>query len=371
MPPPRVRPLDVNTRLSIWAPLPPRVYARSPRRTLPFPLEEPDCGLVAWARHGIWHGVRQLGLVGGDAILVPSYNHGSEIEALVRAGVRCVFYEPDRDLAPRPDELERLLDERTRALYLTHFLGFPQDVTRWRAWCDERGLLLIEDAAQAWLATSGGLPVGSLADLAVFCLYKTFGLPEGAAVRIRGRAGPGVPLDPRRGVIELARRNGRWLSGRSAVVAAARDRFRTRPAAEEAGEDYALRDPQTGPWAHTPFILRRVADPAAAARRRENYANLLASLGGLVPRPFGALPAGASPFVFPVEVDAKRTVMDRLISVGIVPTDLWATPHPAIPQDRFADTRRRRERTLGLPVHQELRLGDLRRIAAVTAAAAS
>jgi hypothetical protein len=55
-----------------------------------------------------------------------------------------------------------------RALYLTHFLGFPQHAERWRAWLDRRGLLLIEDEAQAWLATQNGRPAGSIGDPAVF-----------------------------------------------------------------------------------------------------------------------------------------------------------------------------------------------------------
>jgi DegT/DnrJ/EryC1/StrS aminotransferase family len=356
----------VNSRLTTWAPLPPAVYLRRPRRSLPFPLEEAECRLVAWARHGIWHGVRQLGLGCDDAVLVPSYNHGSEVEALLRAKVRCVFYELDADLAPLESDLERLRDGRTRALYLTHFLGFPQDSSAWRAWCDARGLMLIEDAAQAWLATQGGLPVGALADLAVFCLYKTFGLPEGAVVYQRSPMAD-VGLDRRLGLSELARRNGRWLAARYGVVAAARERVRRIPPPVSNGEDFDLRDPHTGPWAHTPFVLRRVADPQAAIRRRENFAFLLERLRQLVPRPFDALAPGASPFAFPIDVDDKPAVLRRLAAAGIVALDLWGMPHPALPEELFADAARRRSRTLALPVHQELRASDLRRIARVTA----
>ncbi len=58
-----------------------------------------------------------------------------------------------------------------------HVLGFPRDAATWRRWCDDRGLLLIEDADQAWLATVDGQPVGSLGDLSIFCPYKTLPLP--------------------------------------------------------------------------------------------------------------------------------------------------------------------------------------------------
>jgi dTDP-4-amino-4,6-dideoxygalactose transaminase len=321
--------------------------------------------MTAWARHGIWHGVRRLGLGPGDAVLVPSYSHGSEIEALLRTGVRCVFYDLDADLAPRAAELERLCDEDTRALYLTHFLGFPQPSGIWREWCDARGLLLIEDAAQAWLATDDGLPVGARSDLAVYCLYKTFGLPEGAVAYERTALGPAVPLDPRAGLVELARRNGHWLLARSAVAAALRERGRRGPAPASVGPaaDFDLRDPTVGPWAHTPFVVRRIADPGAAARRRENYGFLLERLRQHVPRPFGVVPPGASPFAFPIEVEDKPAVIRRLARAGIVALDLWAVSHPAVPAERFPAVARRRARTVALPVHQELRRRDLERIA--------
>src|SRR5262249_21946437 len=187
------------TRLDVWPPLSPQVYLHRPPARLPFPLAEPACRLFERARHGLWQGMRALGLGPDAEILVPAYHHGSEIEALVRAGLICRFYEGTETLEPDADELETLLDPRVRALYLIHYLGFPQDAPRWRAWCDERGLLLIEDAAQAWLASIDGRPVGSFGDLSIFCLYKTFGLPDGSALLSPApRAGPpprrpGVP----------------------------------------------------------------------------------------------------------------------------------------------------------------------------------
>src|SRR5215216_1209594 len=169
------------TRLNAWPPLPPSVYIRRPGR-LPFPLQEQSCRLFALGRHALWHGVRALGLEPGDGILVPAYHHGSEVEALTRAGLTASFYGGSDALEPIESELDGLVEPRTRALLLIHYLGFPQDLARWRRWCDERGMFLIEDAAQAWLARDDDRPVGSVGDLAMFCLYKTYGLPDGAAL---------------------------------------------------------------------------------------------------------------------------------------------------------------------------------------------
>lgn len=299
-------------------------------------------------------------------MLVPAYHHGSEVQALIDAGLDCRFYDGDAQLAPDAEELERLLDGRVRALYLIHTLGFPQDSARWRRWCDDRGLLLIEDAAQAWLAHDGSRPVGSLGDLAVFCLYKTFGLPEGAAVIQRSPA-PAVRLDPRWGAVPMLRRHGSWLAGRSGQVWTLRKRTRRTPELTESdgGADFSLRDPTVGPWAHTPYLLRRVVDPTAPRRRRQHYDTLLEALGHLVPAPFDVLPPGASPFAFPVTVADKAAVRAHALAEDISLLDVWARPHPTLPADAFPRALARRAHTIALPVHQELRVEDLQRMARV------
>ena len=358
----------MHTRLSTWPPLPPGVYLRRPRRSLPFPLEEPGCRIVAWGRHAIWHGVRRHGLGEGDEVLAPAWHQGSEIEALEQAGLACRFYDCGDSLEPDAGELEGLLGPRVRALHLTHPAGFPVDARRWREWCDARGLLLVEDAAQAWLAARDGTPVGSHGHIALFCLYKTFGLPEGTAMIQADPAEP-IGLDPRLGAAPLARRHARWLAGRSAVLHRASRPFSRRPQPYDPVRDFELRDPHAGPWRHTPFILRRIADPSAAARRRDNYRVLLGALSSHVAPGFGDLPDGASPFVFPLAAPAKEALLAGLREQGISALDFWSVPHPSLDVESFPGAAARRASTVGLPVHQELRRRDLDRIAAATRAA--
>jgi len=346
--------------LSIWPPLPPFVYARRPS-TFPFPLGEPGCLLFARARHALWHGARALGLGAGDEVLAPAYHHGSEIEALLRAGLTCRFYGGDGSLAPDEAELEALLTPAVRALHLTHYLGFPQDAARWRAWCDARGLLLFEDAAQAWLARREGAPVGSHGDLSVFCLYKTFGLPDGAALLVR--APVRYPSGRRRlGLVALAQLHVAWLAGRSAAVATLVQPLR-RGRAYDPVADMALGDPETPPARSTTALLGRAAACGADVRRRANYAWLLDALDGSVPQPFRHLPAGASPFAFPLLTDDAATVLEHLRRAGVDTHLLWGAWHPAAPCDAFPAVGDLRRRVVSLPVHQELTSRDLERIA--------
>src|SRR5262249_55354267 len=264
------------TLVTAFAPLSPSIWVtRSSHR--PAPLDDPRCHLFSRGRHGLWQGVRALGLEPGDEVLVPAYHHGSEIEALVRAGLVCRFYGARDSLAPDRSELDALLGPRTRALHLIHYLGFPQDAPAWRCWCDERGLLLIEDAAQACLATIGGEPVGTRADLMLTCLYKTFGLPDGAAVGCRVPL-PGVSGHGPAGFSALLRQHALWLATRSAT--AGRALARSGVAGRRRGEDdVTLGDPSAAPSMATRWAVARLSSDGVAEARRRNFARLAERLG--------------------------------------------------------------------------------------------
>lgn len=343
-------------RVPLWPPLPPSVYVRRPSARLPFPLGEPRSALFGWGRHALWQGVKALGLGPGDAVLVPAYHCGTEIEALVQAGLACRLYEASESLEPDQGELDSLVDDQVRALFLIHYLGFPQRVDRWRRWCDERGLLLIEDCAQAWLSALDGQPLGSFGDLAIFSIYKTLGLPDGGA--LTSRVVPPVSGAKRRlGVASTARKHVASMASSARV-----DRLLSR---FEAGGQapLALGDPASAPSLLTRFLLPRLADPAAALRRRANYAALLDEFAADVPPPFMRLPEGACPLVFPLETRGRSDIAEKLDARGVTARRLWPVLHPLLPVGRFPGAESWHSRFLMLPVHQELREQDLERVA--------
>lgn len=359
--------------LGVWPPLPPGVYARrpAPASSLPFPLAEPGRQLFSRARQALMHGLCALGLGAGDALLVPAYNHGSEVEAITRAGLTCRFYGGTPDLAPEEAELDAQMTPAVRALYLIHYLGFPQDAARWRRWCDARGLYLIEDAAQAWLATApDGRPSGSAGALALFCLYKTYGLPDGAALWVRaGAEAPEAPAAPAAhrastGLTALTGRHAAWLMERSGAASWLVARLRTQSGTYDQAADFALGDAHAPMSAASAFLLARVLEDDTAALRRAHYRSILEDAREAVPPPFCALPDGASPFGLPIEVDHRDEALRILRDHGVAATIFWCGSHPAIPAERFPAVRDRRERTLLVPVHQELAKGDVDRIRA-------
>ncbi len=353
-------------RFAIWPTLPPDVHSRSETEWRPFPLNQENCRIFSRARQAICSACKALGLGAGDTILVPAYHHGSEVEALLQAGLNIKYYEIDSALEPDEDTLLPLLDDQVKALYLIHYLGFPQDGSWWRKWCDDRNLLLIEDAAQAFLSTRDERPVGSYGHMTVFCLYKTYGIPDGGAVvSIKPPAPP--RLQPVVGYWRILKRHLNWVATKRGEVGLLHalvkptlawwKRTNDKPHAE-----FDMGDPDTPPTVMTIKLLPRLLSKDTAQKRRENYRYLLEHLGEMVPSQFARLPSGACPFAFPLEVQDARLFLERLHRKGVLGLLFWINPHPSLPVDDFPRSRFLRERVLALPVHQELTEQDMRRI---------
>ena len=347
--------------IAFYPPLAPTALARRPSAALPYPLGQDDSVVVSRGRHALWLAARALGLGPGAGVLAPAWHHGAEIEALRRRGAAIVFYDLDDRLEPDADQLDALLDARTRALFITHYLGFAQDAERWRQWADERGLLLIEDAAHACLTRSGSEPAGSFGDAAVWCLFKSFAVPDGAALRLTtGSAAPAGAGAV--GAAAAGRRHAQWVLQRAPALAHALD---TRSAANghyDHGAEIALGQACT-PLASTTWLLPRVADESAAPRRRANYALLLDELREQVPPPFDRLPDGAVPLGFPIACADKTAALRRLAEHGVDGVNFWSQPHPLLVEGRAPRADALRRSTVLLPVHQELRPSDMERIA--------
>ena len=349
--------------LNFLPPLPPSVAWRR-GRPLPFPFDDPRCRVYDYGRNALWQGLVALGLEPGDELLMPAYHCGSEVAAVVDRELVPRFWAGDAALAPEEAELESLIGPRTRGLYLIHHLGLPQDAMRWRRWCDERGLLLLEDAAPGWPAAFEGRPLGSSGHLSIFSPWKTFGLPDCGAVL----CDPPPPAPPERGVPagDLTRGFLRWPLQRSSV--AARYKGATREEAVDASVAFSIVDPGRGPSAASMWLLQRLTRPGIASARAANYEWLLARLEDLVVEPFRRHPAEGCPFGLPVRTHSKPHFMRHLAAWGISGLDFWSVPHPSVPAGRFPAIDRLRETTVVLPVHQQLRQSDLERLARATLA---
>jgi dTDP-4-amino-4,6-dideoxygalactose transaminase len=364
--------------VSAWPGLSPAHLFRPVAGHPPFPMSAPDKACFYRARNAIYHLFRALGFGPDDRVLVPAYHSGNEVGAIRAAGATPTFYPITRTLDPDLDAVRRLCTSRTRALFVIHFLGWPQPMAELVALCRERGLVLIEDCALSLLSAAGRRPLGSFGDYAVFCLYKTLPLPNGGLlVSNRGRLNglATLPLRPC-GVGPLAGRSAElvleWLRARCdrpgrALFALKRAAGRAlRASGVEAlpvgdmGFDLAQVDVAMSP-ACAP-LLSRWDHGSIRRRRRENFRVLRDRLAGRVALLREDLAEGVCPLFFPILVPDKHAAARALRARGVDAVQFWNEGDPQA-QEGFPDVRFLREHVLELPLHQDLTAAQVEHVA--------
>jgi dTDP-4-amino-4,6-dideoxygalactose transaminase len=122
----------------------------------------------------------------GDEVLVPSMSFVATANVVLHAGATPVFVDIEADDRPHLslDDARAKLTGRTRAVLLMHYGGYAMDVPAWRAFADEHGLLLIEDAAHA-AGLTGRTGVDSDAAAFSFFTNKNMTTAEGGMLLVR------------------------------------------------------------------------------------------------------------------------------------------------------------------------------------------
>jgi dTDP-4-amino-4,6-dideoxygalactose transaminase len=110
-----------------------------------------------------------LDLPQDSEVLIPAYICASVPEAVARRGFRPVRVPVGKDLHLDPESLEAAVTPRTRAAIVPHLFGHSAQIERIVAWCADRGLRVIDDAAQCFGNTRGGRMLGSFGDCGIVC----------------------------------------------------------------------------------------------------------------------------------------------------------------------------------------------------------
>ncbi|TAK03171.1 MAG: DegT/DnrJ/EryC1/StrS aminotransferase family protein, partial [Candidatus Manganitrophaceae bacterium] len=137
---------------------------RRRQETLPFPFSHPRYYDYYFGRNAVWHGMKQIGLGEGRRVLIPSYHHGVEVEAILQAGCQVDFYRVDLHLQIDLEDLEKKITPETGMIYLIYYLGFPHPIEEIVRLCRTHGLLLVEDCALSLFSEIDGKPMGSFGD---------------------------------------------------------------------------------------------------------------------------------------------------------------------------------------------------------------
>jgi len=340
---------------------------------LPAVDDLPHARLLTSGRAALFAACKALGVQPGDGVLAPSYHCPTLVAPLRAAGATVQFYPLDADGLPALEAIKPA--PGTKALVVAQLFGLPRSLATVRAWCDARGIALVEDCAHSFFGQAGERPVGHWGDLTTASVSKFFPVSEGGLLA-SARPLPPQALQPAgarqqlKACVDLLERGsaqGR-LTGLNTALAAL---FRLKngpPRAPSAGTprqpseaemmaecDLARSEQAPPALTHRLFQLPRAR---IVARRRAHYETLFKltqHLPGARPL-MGALPAQAAPYVMPLWVDdagLAETVYAALRAAGCA-VFRWDRVWPGVPDFPGDHGARWRTQVLQLLCHQDL-----------------
>ncbi len=120
------------------------------------------------------------GIGRGDEVIVPAMTFCATANAVVHTGAVPVFADVGfSDGCIDPQDVEKRITPRTKAIIPVHFAGRPCNMEALKTIADRHGLLLIEDAAHAIESSAQGKKIGAIGDMTCFSFYVTKNLYTG------------------------------------------------------------------------------------------------------------------------------------------------------------------------------------------------
>lgn len=349
-----------------------------------------DCSVyyVHMARVAIRYACQLLGIGKGCEVLASSYNCGSEIDALQSSGASVVLYRVDKHAQVDLADLRRRLTDKTKAIYVTHYFGFPQPVAAIKSLAEERGIYLIEDCALSLFSRDGKVKIGTTGDISVFNFPKTLPVPDGGALLINNQDLVGEswllrrPKASRvlRGMLPLFKREILRKSSGIKVLypllwavlkrtyMSCHSNIRSVDERAEMPESYYYDEQisNMGVSAITRRMLATFAVSDVVNRRRDNFnlfLNLLSGVRRIEPL-YRQLPEGICPLYFPVIVRDRDQLCEKLNKLSIAAISWWSGYHRAFSWDAYPDACFLKDNLLVLPIHQCLNREHIEFIAA-------
>jgi dTDP-4-amino-4,6-dideoxygalactose transaminase len=126
----------------------------------------------------LWLALAAAEISTGSVVVTTPFSFFASASSILRAGARPALADIDpATFNLDPAKVEQLLQSPTgkdvKAVLPVHLYGQPADWTAFSRLGKDRGLTLIEDAAQAWGGEWNGVRAGSLGHIAAFSFYPT------------------------------------------------------------------------------------------------------------------------------------------------------------------------------------------------------
>ncbi len=120
-----------------------------------------------------------------DKVIVPALSFMATIDAVILAGGTPIVVDVGEDFCMDPKSLEEAVEKyNPKVVIPVHLFGQPADMDAINEICKEKGIYVLEDAAQAHGAEYKGKKAGKLGDISAFSFYasKNVAMGEGGAI---------------------------------------------------------------------------------------------------------------------------------------------------------------------------------------------
>ncbi len=134
------------------------------------------------ATSALYSALGAIGIGPGDEVIVPPTTMSASVAGVILYGGIPCFADVERDrYCIDPQSIEKLVTRRSKAIVVVHLFGQPADMDGIMAIARKHKLKVIEDAAQAPMASYKGRPVGTIGDIGVYSLncHKVIQCGEG------------------------------------------------------------------------------------------------------------------------------------------------------------------------------------------------
>lgn len=130
------------------------------------------CVSCANGTDALYIAMKGLGVKAGDEVITTAHSWISTSETITQTGGRVVFCDTqDETFAIDPAKIESLITEKTVGIIPVHLYGHPASMEKIMAIANRRNLWVIEDCAQAHLASINDKTVGTFGNAATFSFY--------------------------------------------------------------------------------------------------------------------------------------------------------------------------------------------------------
>jgi perosamine synthetase len=149
-----------------------------------------EVALVSNGTTALHLALQAVGIRPGDKVLVPSFAYVAPANAVKYCGAFPVFVDCDEQTwQSMKSDFESRYDPSVKAIIVVHNYGGIANISEICNWAKSKGLLVIEDCAEALGSKFSGNHVGSTGDIATFSFYgnKTITCGEGGAVACSNR----------------------------------------------------------------------------------------------------------------------------------------------------------------------------------------